>query len=81
MIAGMSFLNEGRVSFSKQQRRWTPPIRRWQLRLVIDLHLRAVSMGWAKMTQELRGALIALAMAAVVFAVAVGIAQPMTIFH
>jgi len=33
------------------------------------------------MTQELRGALVALAMAAVVFAVAAAIAQPMTIFH
>jgi hypothetical protein len=32
------------------------------------------------MTQELRGALIALCYG-VVFAVAVGIAQPMTIFH
>jgi len=37
--------------------------------------------GLGKMTQELRGALIALAMASVVFAVAVGIAQPVTIFH
>jgi len=33
------------------------------------------------MTQELRGALIALAMAFAVFAVAAAIAQPMTIFH
>jgi hypothetical protein len=33
------------------------------------------------MVQELRGALIALAMAFVVFAVAAAIAQPMTIFH
>jgi len=33
------------------------------------------------MVQELRGALIALAMAVVVFAVAAAIAQPMTIFH
>jgi hypothetical protein len=33
------------------------------------------------MTQELRGALIALVMAMVVFAVAAAIAQPMTIFH
>jgi hypothetical protein len=37
--------------------------------------------GLGKMTQELRGALIALAMAFVVFAVAAAIAQPMTIFH
>jgi hypothetical protein len=43
--------------------------------------MRAVFMGWAKMTQELRGVLIALAMAFVVFAVAAAIAQPMTIFH
>jgi len=36
---------------------------------------------WAgQMVQELRGALIALAMAFVVFAVAAAIAQPMTIF-
>jgi hypothetical protein len=33
------------------------------------------------MTQELRGVVIALAMATVVFAVAAAIAQPMTIFH
>jgi hypothetical protein len=33
------------------------------------------------MTQELRGALIALVMAGIVFAVAAAIAQPMTIFH
>jgi hypothetical protein len=49
--------------------------------LLIDLQYGPFSTGWVKMTQELRGALIALAMAAVVFAVAVGIAQPVTIFH
>jgi hypothetical protein len=33
------------------------------------------------MIQELRGALIALAMALIVFAVAAAMAQPMDIFH
>jgi hypothetical protein len=37
-------------------------------------------MGWAN-DSELRGALIALAMAVAVFAVAAAIAQPITIFH